>query len=167
MALVRQSYDPTQVALAGDNQNRRVVPVRKDPDNDEYVCVRLTAKGNEALLQLCHTADQKTVWTFPSYEFTVRKGSLTAAQLITGRPSYVNAVLIASRGLAQRNACANNTLSVFKDQVRIPGYWGGSCAGCKWKDGSAHCSYGDKTEAKFQPTSVASLPRNIIEELED
>ncbi|KAK5019996.1 hypothetical protein LTR60_000934, partial [Cryomyces antarcticus] len=134
------------VALAGANQNRLVVAVREDPDNDEYVCVRLTAKGNEALLQLCHTADQKTVWTFPS---------------------YVNAVLIASRGLAQRNACANNTLSVFKDQVRIPGYWGGSCAGCKWKDGSAHCSYGDKTEAKFQPSSVASLPRNLIEELED
>ena len=39
--------------------------------------VRLTAKGNAALYELCHTADQKNVWTFPSFEFVVYKDLIT------------------------------------------------------------------------------------------
>ena len=58
-----------------------VLPVREDPDNYDFVWVRLTAKGNLALLDLCHTHDQKTVWQFPSYEFCIRKNSLTVAQV--------------------------------------------------------------------------------------
>ncbi|KAG9940428.1 hypothetical protein KCU85_g9963, partial [Aureobasidium melanogenum] len=106
-ALVRRSYDPTRVATAGPSQNKLVEVVRQATTDDapnaddtsSLVVVRLTAKGNQALYELCHTADQKEVWRFPSYEFVIHKGSITASQVKTGRPSYVNAVLIASRGL--------------------------------------------------------------------
>ncbi|TKA61189.1 hypothetical protein B0A49_10556 [Cryomyces minteri] len=96
MALIPVSYDPTQVALTGAFQNK-LLSVRHDPGNDDFVYCRLTAKGSKALLQLCHTTDQKT--------------------LRTGRPSYVNALLIASRGVKQAAICGNNSRAVFVEQV--------------------------------------------------
>ena len=61
----------------------------------------------------------------------------------------------------------NNTCTVFVEDVQLPGYWGGSCAGCKWKDHGAQCSFADRDEAKYHPTDLASLPRGVIEEVED
>lgn len=167
-ALVRVSYDPARQNTTGPDHNKMVVPIRSYEENgDEYVVVRLTANGNEALRTFCHTAAQKEVWRFPSFEFVVRKGSLTVNQIRTGRASYVNALLIASRGLRQHIACEKNTRAVFGEDVRVPGFWGGSCAGCKWRDGAASCSYAQLTEPKYQPSALATLPRNIVEELED
>lgn len=88
-ALVRRSYDPTRVATAGPSQNKLVEVVRQATTDDapnaddtsSLVVVRLTAKGNQALYELCHTADQKEVWRFPSYEFVIHKGSITASQV--------------------------------------------------------------------------------------
>lgn len=81
--LVRASYDPAVSHVTGPNQNKMVVPVRAftDDDSDQWVVVRLTAKGNEALRTFCHTRDQKEVWRFPSYEFVVRVGSLSVQQV--------------------------------------------------------------------------------------
>ena len=81
MSLVRINYDPATTALAGATVNKMVVPIRPDPNNPEFFFVRLTAKGNQALFELCHTYDQKTVWQFPSYEFSVRRDSLTVNQV--------------------------------------------------------------------------------------
>lgn len=167
-ALVRVSYDPTNQNTTGPDHNKMVVPIRSYMDDgDEYVVVRLTAKGNEALRTFCHTTAQKEVWRFPAFEFAVRKGSLSVAQIRTGRASYVNALLIASRGLRQHTACEKNTRAVFGEDVRVPGFWGGSCAGCKWRDGAASCSYAQPNEPKYQPSSLATLPRDVVEELED
>uniref|UniRef100_A0A7N2N7K4 Uncharacterized protein n=1 Tax=Quercus lobata TaxID=97700 RepID=A0A7N2N7K4_QUELO len=174
-ALVRRSYDPTAVAVIGPFQNKFVEVVRaanpadapNDDNTSDLVVVRLTAKGNQALFELCHTHDQKEVWCFPSYEFVIHKDSITASQVKTGRPSYVNAILIASRGLPQRTRCTKNSRWVFAEDVRVPGYWGGACAGCKWRDGAASCSYADKNEAKYIPPSMVPAPRLAIEELED
>lgn len=79
----------------------------------------------------------------------------------------MNALLIASRGLSQRESCARNTRTVFVEDVRVPGYWGGACAGCKWKDHGARCSYSNRGEPKYEPSDLALLPRGAIEELED
>ncbi|PWY76987.1 hypothetical protein BO70DRAFT_256324, partial [Aspergillus heteromorphus CBS 117.55] len=132
-----------------------------------YVVVRFTARGNEVLRQLCHTDVQKEVWRFPSYEFIIRNGSLSVAQVRTWRPSYVNAILIASRGVRQPAPCNNITHSVFFKNIRLPGFWDGCCAGCKWKDHGARCAYASKGEVKYQPASIAALPRAIIEKLKD
>ena len=61
----------------------------------------------------------------------------------------------------------NNTCTVFVEDVQLPSYWGGSCAGCKWKDHGAWCSFADCDEAKYHLTDLASLPRGVIEEVED
>nr|POF03162.1 hypothetical protein CFP56_75889 [Quercus suber] len=198
-ALIRRPYDPTTVAVTGPFQNKFVEVVRaanandapNDDNTSDLVVVRLTAKGNQALSELCHTTEQKTVWRFPSYEFVIHKDSITASQVSdpfppsvrttpnnheqpltmsqvkTGRPSYVNAILIASRGLHQRTRCTKNSRWVFAEDVRVPGYWGGGCAGCKWRDGAASCSYANKDEPKYIPASMVPAPRLAIEELED
>ena len=53
-------------------------------DGDEIIVVWLTAQGNEALCEVCHTSDQKDVWRFPSFEFAVRKDSLSVSQVSAG-----------------------------------------------------------------------------------
>lgn len=92
MSLVRTSYDPASTAVVGPDSKRLVQFVdtfepadRDEDDESEYVLVRLTALGNEALYTLCHTPDQKMVWSFPSYEFVIRKNSVTAAQVSENR----------------------------------------------------------------------------------
>lgn len=78
----RVSYDPEAVAVVGAFRNRFVQPIRVFEDQgEEYVVVRLTAKGNAALREVCHTSDQRAVWRFPSYEFVVRPNSLSVAQV--------------------------------------------------------------------------------------
>lgn len=79
----------------------------------------------------------------------------------------MNALLIASRGLSQRERCAHNARTVFIEDVRVPGYWAGACAGCKWKDHGVRCSYSNRGEPKYEPSDLAVLPRGAIEELED
>lgn len=164
----RTSYDPIEVAVRGSGAARLFFPVSSYEEGGvKYVTVRLTAKGNEGLREVCHTADQKEVWRFPSYEFTVREGSIRVAQIQSARPSYVNALLIASRGVSQVKMCERNSGMVFADHVRLPGFWGGACAGCKWQDRAARCSYASPREPKYSPAGLASLPHSVVEELED
>ncbi|KAL4788754.1 hypothetical protein BDV19DRAFT_383652 [Aspergillus venezuelensis] len=168
--LARRPYDPNFEGTSGQFLNKFTIPVggfEEEATGHSYAIVRLTKKGNRALFDLCHNEIQKEVWAFPSYEFVVRVGSLSVKQLQTARPSYVNAILIASRGVKVREPCKHNSRWVFGEQVRIPGYWNGCCAGCKWKDGGAKCTYFDPYELKYVPASVAPLPRTVLEELED
>lgn len=93
-SLVRTQYNPESVATIGVFKNRFVLPIRTyEKDGNEFIVVRLTARGNEALREVCHTADQKDVWRFPSYEFVVRKDSLSVAQ-VSGNFSRTKAGLI-------------------------------------------------------------------------
>lgn len=48
--LTRTAYEPESVAVVGVFRNRFVLPIRAYKEGgDEFVVVRLTAKGNEAL----------------------------------------------------------------------------------------------------------------------
>lgn len=79
---------------------------------------------------------------------------------MTGRPSYVNAILIASRGVEEEDDCEHRTSWVFRDTVRLPAWWGGACAAYKWKDHASRCSYAGLEEEKWEPVVV-------VEELGD
>jgi hypothetical protein len=73
---------------------------------------------------------------------------------VSARPSYINAVLIQSRGIfvgAPCSACASQMrLSIhgwakpFPVCVRLPGHFGGCCGNCKWRDHAARCSKRDE-----------------------
>ena len=83
----RSPYNPAHVAVGANRLLEIVHPVIID--EKPYVIVRLTAKGNEALGQMCHTNVQKystlnflyfdrtnrfprEVWGFPCFEFPLR-----------------------------------------------------------------------------------------------
>lgn len=83
-ALLRRLYDPTTQGTAGQFLNKFTIPVSGFQDaqtGHSYAVVRLTAKGDRALFDLCHNDVQREVWRFPSYEFVVRVGALTVKQV--------------------------------------------------------------------------------------
>ncbi|KAM3084400.1 hypothetical protein ACMFMG_001495 [Clarireedia jacksonii] len=58
------------------------------------------------------------------------------------RPSYINAVLIQSRGTLVPggcNECRRRGFTPFPTCVRLAGHWNGACGNCKWRDHSARC----------------------------
>ncbi|KAL4867976.1 hypothetical protein BDV12DRAFT_209431 [Aspergillus spectabilis] len=162
----RRAYDPTTQGSSGDFMNKFTVPISgfEDPNiGHSYAVVRLTAKGDGSLFDLCHNSVQKEVWRFPSYEFVVRVGALSVKQVRTGQPSYVNAILTASRGLRTLEPSVRNSRRVFGEHVRIPGYWNGACAGCKCRDGGASCDFFAVSEPKYMPNNMEAVPRAPIE----
>ncbi|PKK41572.1 hypothetical protein CI102_15036, partial [Trichoderma harzianum] len=96
---------------------------------------------------------QDAVLRLPSYVVTFLRGRVRPDQIIGMRDSYVNALLIQSRGTAADppcNACqekmildADGYANPFPTCVRLPGHFGSSCGNCKWRDHAARCSRRD------------------------
>lgn len=70
-------YEASQV-LVGTNQFLERRATHEDDHGRVFVRVRLSNLANEALRLSCHTAMQREVWSFPTYEFWIR--------LINGKP---------------------------------------------------------------------------------
>ncbi|KAJ5205115.1 hypothetical protein N7472_001563 [Penicillium cf. griseofulvum] len=141
----------------------------------EYYIVRLTAYGNAALRELCRTPEQREVWSWPSYEFLVKMKKdrtlvISADQIRSARPSYVNGLLIASRGVRFPGICHRSRQGYLfgKSIVRLPGTWEGCCANCKWKEQTAQCNVRNSNEPRYIPQASAPLPPpSRVEELTD
>lgn len=118
-----------------------VHPVAGPPRTDGYVLVSLTPEGEVALSQLCHTEEQRRAFALPSHPFVVRVGRIRPEQLLTHRPSYVNGLLIASRGTMIPTGGCMRSRGTFGIPTVLFGFWRGCCAGCKWKDQSTHCAF--------------------------
>ena len=106
------------------------------------------------------------------------------SQVLTGRPSYINAILIQSRGEIQTlvryrydslrtkaniyiecNNCASTTgPRPFVECVVLGGFFKGSCGNCKWRDHGAKCSkYNADSQQRTKVPAVEGASR--IEEL--
>ncbi|KAL2787988.1 hypothetical protein BJX66DRAFT_309806 [Aspergillus keveii] len=156
----RHRYDPAVQALHGKHKRKlwEVVhsfespaPVPKGKAKvDTWITVRLTAYGNAKLWERCKGPKQKEVWRrYPCYDFVMREGALSEEQILTGRPSYINAILIASRGKQMAVPCTRNKRRLFRDSIRIPGIWLGACAGCKWLDRAKVCGFNYEDRKKY------------------
>lgn len=144
-----------------------VHPVAGPTRSDDFVLVALTDEGQRALRTLCHTDEQRRAFALPHHSFVVRAGRISEQQLLTHRPSYVNALLIASRGtMLPSNGCMRSR-ATFGIPTVLFGFWGGACAGCKWKDQSTYCSFVSNSRGLVQgltsqvtgqlPSSATSL----------
>ena len=86
---------------------------------------------------------------------------VTAARTAMNRPSYVNAILVQSRGAppvaapprAAGGCTAYSVLGTpagdrkaFLECRHMPGHFGGGCGNCKWQDHAARCSVRDGQE---------------------
>lgn len=79
-------------------------------------------------------------------------------------------MLIASRGVPIQGEVCEHSISgrPFGGSVRLPGYFGGACANCKWSDHAARCTLPHPDEPVFEPAEVTEMPEALaIELLED
>ena len=93
--------------------------------------------NGQQLAGSCHNTAQRTVLGLPGQNVTVVRGYATPAQVATQRPSYINALLIQSRGVAVNPACSacvrSQSMSVdglarpFPACRRLAGHFGGCC----------------------------------------
>lgn len=76
------------------------------------------------------------------------RGRISARQIQYHRPSYINALLIQSRGVRLARPCTHcrggqGLRRPFPECRHIPGEWEGACANCKWPDRANQCSVRD------------------------
>jgi hypothetical protein len=91
---------------------------------------------------------QRQIFRLPSREVIhFVQGWITARHIASQRPSYVNGLLIHSRGQDAPLSCAQcterrhkNALGPFLTCRILPGSYHNSCSNCKWFDNTSACS---------------------------
>ncbi|EAQ86768.1 hypothetical protein CHGG_08021 [Chaetomium globosum CBS 148.51] len=91
---------------------------------------------------------QRNIFRMPSRETILFvQGWITAKHIASQRPSYVNGLLIHSRGQDAAVACAQcaekrskYALGPFLSCRVLPGSYHNSCSNCKWFDNTSSCS---------------------------
>ncbi|OIW25780.1 hypothetical protein CONLIGDRAFT_504162 [Coniochaeta ligniaria NRRL 30616] len=103
----------------------------------------------EALPESFLTRDtQQLIYKLPSREFIYFvQGWITSRQVASQRPSYVNGLLIHSRGQDSPTSCdqcaekrGKNALGPFLTCRTLQGAFHNSCSNCKWFDTTSACS---------------------------
>ncbi|KAL2865020.1 uncharacterized protein BJX67DRAFT_359638 [Aspergillus lucknowensis] len=158
----RLQYDPDQQALNGEYMDQVFEPIRvfDTPDGRKWGHYRLTKKGNDLLRSKCRSHLQKAVWNMPCYEIQMGPKMVQEYQIVSARTSYINAILIATRGLQMRSKCTRDKHKIFRETYRLPGFCEGACSGCKWQDRGRICPYRSTTEERYEPGSnpVPAIP---------
>jgi Protein of unknown function (DUF3716) len=87
----------------------------------------------------------------PGQDVLFVRGSMNEHQVLSHRPSYINAILIQSRGRTEVQAClacrTGPGLRPFPECRRLLGHFGGACGNCKWRDHASRCSVRDGEDA--------------------
>ena len=122
-----------------------------------------TSQGRSLLASLCKNDQQKRVAALLSIDILVSSQTATPEQVATGRPSYVNATLIQSRGVVNDVACeaCRTKRNPFEECRSLPGEWEGACGNCKWKDHGSRCMgavVGPRVAGEIEET-----PREVVE----
>lgn len=103
----------------------------------------------EALTEASLVHDtQRQIFRHPSREFIYFvQGWITARHIASQRPSYINGLLIHSRGQDAPTSCAQcterrnkNALGPFLTCRVLSGSYHNSCSNCKWFDNTSICS---------------------------
>jgi hypothetical protein len=109
------------------------------------------AVGQQQMATFVHNTVGRAVLALPGQDVEFVRDSITPDQVGSHRPSYINAILIQSRGAAAQPACgacaaARPGLRPFPECRRVAGHFGGACANCKWRDHGSRCSVRDEDE---------------------
>ena len=117
----------------------------------------LPVRSQAAVLPLVHNDLQRRLLLLPGRDVPYVWGRISGHQVLTHRPSYINAVLIQRAGVLVPGggctACRTRPgLTPFTDCFRAPGHFGGACGNCKWRDYAARCSVRDTNLPAIQGT---------------
>ena len=81
----------------------------------------------------------------PGQAVSYMPGAITPAQVMTHRPSYVNAILIQRAGILVPGGCnrcrGGAGFTPFPECRYIPGEFGNACSNCKWRDHTVYCNH--------------------------
>lgn len=103
--------------------------------------------GGQLLAPYVSNDVQRRLLALPGQAVAFFPGKVSAPQVDSRRASYINALLIQSRGQVQRVPCTRcrnaRGRPVFPECRRVPGAFGGACGNCKWPDLAASCSVQD------------------------
>ena len=127
------------------------------------------AQVNAEIGQYCVNAKQRALWARPGGDIDAFRGKVDANK-VRVRPSYLNAVLIQSRGSAGMtcDACTERPdRGPFTDCRRVRGHFDGACGNCKWRDHAARCSVRAPDEQE-DPVGGQPLAGTVrVEEVDD
>ncbi|KAH6620897.1 hypothetical protein B0J18DRAFT_491251 [Chaetomium sp. MPI-SDFR-AT-0129] len=113
---------------------------------------------------------QRTIFRLASRETILFvQGWITAKHIASQRPSYVNGLLIHSRGHDAAVSCAQcvekrgkGALGPFMVCRVLPGYYHDSCSNCKWFDNTSSCSLytGSRPNRKRKAKELLPAPES-------
>ena len=117
--------------------------------------------GQQQLRPYVHNVLGDEVLALPGRDVAFVYGRISAHQIGTHRPSYVNAILIQSRGRRGVHSCVSCRNAIpgprpFPECRRVPGHFGGACANCKWRDHASRCSVRDGADDDGGPDDDSS-----------
>ena len=114
----------------------------------------LIVRGQQ-MAPIIHLLQGVLLLSLPGNDVAYIPNAIQLYQLQMHRPSYVNAILIQSRGRAVVPVCdacsrARPGLCPFPQCIRAAGHFGGACGNCKWRDRAASCSVRDENQGGEQ-----------------
>ncbi|KAG7285351.1 hypothetical protein NEMBOFW57_009974 [Staphylotrichum longicolle] len=139
---------PNATVRDADYEENPLVQAWNAAKNDRAVPV-VSISIREALTEQSLVHDtQRAIFRMPSRETILFvQGWITAKHIASQRPSYVNGLLIHSRGQDAPVSCvqctekrAKNALGPFMTCRVLPGSYHNSCSNCKWFDNTSSCS---------------------------
>ncbi|KAK4118694.1 hypothetical protein N657DRAFT_583143 [Parathielavia appendiculata] len=139
---------PNTTVRDADYEHNPLVKAWNAAKNDRAIPM-LSIRIRDALTEqsLVHET-QRAIFRLPSRETILFvQGWITAKHIASQRPSYVNGLLIHSRGQDAPSSClqcsekrAKSTLGPFLTCRVLPGSYHNSCSNCKWFDNTSNCS---------------------------
>ena len=111
-------YDLNFVAL-------RVLPTEED--------IPVLMVANQEMVQWVHSPQGRVVLALLGRIVPILRGAIRPEQVGLHRASYINGILIQSRGIVQDPPCVQcvQQLRLFTECRRVPGHFGGCCGNCK------------------------------------
>lgn len=99
--------------------------------------------GGQELTPFVHSPRRLAVLALPGTSVAYHTDRIRPAQVLMHRMSYVNGLLIQSRGFVQNPACTRcqRGLGPFPECLRVLGHFSGCCGNCKWPDFCARCRF--------------------------
>ncbi|KAM5468042.1 hypothetical protein MauCBS54593_005325 [Microsporum audouinii] len=99
--------------------------------------------GGQELAPYVHNDLGRAVLSLPGLHVRYVPYSIDARQILSHRASYINGLLIQSRGRPEVHACTDWP---FTECVRLPSHFGGARGNCTWRDRASHCSVRDEIQ---------------------
>jgi hypothetical protein len=113
------------------------LPAAQQPDHPILII------GAQQMASAVRSSTGRAILAEPGSDVPFVRGAISDRQFANERVSYVNAVLIQSRGFEAKEPCARCRTTGFRPFPtcrKHPAHFGGCCGNCKWPDFGKDCT---------------------------